>query len=128
MKIEHIALWAKHKERIIDFYVKYFNAAAGEIDHNLAKRFKSCFLTLPAGGARLEVMSVPDLVTDRPEGRRCGYCHIAISLGSREAVNRLTEEMRRDGVTEAGEPRVTGDGYYESFVLDPEGNLIELTE
>ncbi|MDF1511602.1 glyoxalase/bleomycin resistance/extradiol dioxygenase family protein, partial [Robertmurraya sp. DFI.2.37] len=24
-------------------------------------------------------------------------------------------------------PRVTGDGYYESVVEDPEGNLIELT-
>ena len=26
-----------------------------------------------------------------------------------------------------GEPRTTGDGYYESVVLDPEGNRIEIT-
>lgn len=128
MKIEHIALWATHKERIIGFYVRYFNAIAGEIYHNPAKRFKSCFLTLPGGGARLEVMSVPDLATVTSEGKQCGYCHIAVSLGSRDAVDRLTEVMRGDGVSVVGEPRVTGDGYYESVVLDPEGNLVELTE
>jgi lactoylglutathione lyase len=26
-----------------------------------------------------------------------------------------------------GEPRRTGDGYYESVILDPEGNRIEIT-
>ncbi len=28
----------------------------------------------------------------------------------------------------AGAPRTTGDGYYESVVLDPEKNIIEITE
>lgn len=26
-----------------------------------------------------------------------------------------------------GEPRTTGDGYYESVVLDPEGNYLEIS-
>jgi len=27
-----------------------------------------------------------------------------------------------------GEPRYTGDGYYESCILDPDGNRIEIIE
>jgi catechol 2,3-dioxygenase-like lactoylglutathione lyase family enzyme len=34
---------------------------------------------------------------------------------------------RAAGVEVAGEPRRAGDGYYESVVLDPDGNRIELT-
>ena len=54
--------------------------------------------------------------------------HIAISAGSRENVDKLTEEIRSRGFRVHGEPRTTGDGYYESVVLDPEGNLVEITE
>ena len=33
---------------------------------------------------------------------------------------------RNDGYVIASEPRITGDGYYESAILDPEGNIVEL--
>jgi lactoylglutathione lyase len=58
---------------------------------------------------------------------RLGYAHLALSLGSEDAVDRLTEELRAAGITVLSGPRRTGDGYYESAVLDPEGNVIELT-
>jgi lactoylglutathione lyase len=35
--------------------------------------------------------------------------------------------MSDDGIQVIGEPRTTGDGYYESVVLDPEGNRVEVT-
>ena len=57
-----------------------------------------------------------------------GLAHFAISVGSREMVDQLTHKMRRDGIRIVGTPRVTGDGYYESIVEDPEGNLVEITE
>jgi lactoylglutathione lyase len=50
-----------------------------------------------------------------------------MAVGSREAVNQLTEMLRKDGYRVVGEPRTTGDGYYESVVLDPEGNRLEIT-
>jgi len=53
--------------------------------------------------------------------------HIAISLGSREAVDRLIAEMRRARVAIAGDPRTTGDGFCEASVTDTEGNLVEIT-
>ena len=39
--------------------------------------------------------------------------------------NSFTEQMRSEGYTIAGEPRTSGDGYFESVVLDPDGNRIE---
>jgi lactoylglutathione lyase len=56
-----------------------------------------------------------------------GLAHFAISVGSKEKVDILTEQLRKDGHEVIGEPRTTGDGYYESVVLDPEGNRIEIT-
>jgi lactoylglutathione lyase len=56
-----------------------------------------------------------------------GLAHFAIAVGSKEKVNSLTEQLRNDGFEIAGEPRTTGDGYYESVIHDPEGNSIEIT-
>lgn len=56
-----------------------------------------------------------------------GFTHLSFSVGSKEEVDRLTQQMSADEVPVVGQPRTTGDGYYESVVLDPEGNRIEIT-
>jgi lactoylglutathione lyase len=56
-----------------------------------------------------------------------GYAHLAFSVGSREQVDRLTEQLETDGYRIASQPRTTGDGYYESVILDPDGNQVEIT-
>jgi lactoylglutathione lyase len=38
----------------------------------------------------------------------------------------MTAIFVNDGYRVVSVPRVTGDGYYESVVLDPEDNLIEI--
>ena len=43
------------------------------------------------------------------------------------AVDELTQRLVNDGYERLDGPRRTGDGYYESVVLDPEGNRIEIT-
>ena len=53
--------------------------------------------------------------------------HIAFSTGSREKVDELTEKLKQDGFRITSGPRMTGDGYYESCILDWEGNEIEIT-
>ncbi len=57
-----------------------------------------------------------------------GLTHFSISVGTKEKVDELTETLRTDGYRIVGEPRTTGDGYYESVVEDCEGNWIEITE
>lgn len=127
MDINHIALWACDIELLKAFYNKWFGATAGERYYNPRKNFTSYFLTFPDGGASLEIMNNPDIIGRDAEGKFKGFCHIALSLGSKEAVDGMTERMRHAGVPVLGEPRHTGDGYYESVVADPEGNTIELT-
>ena len=56
-----------------------------------------------------------------------GYAHLAISLRSKEHVDAKIEFLKKDGFEVLDGPRRTGDGYYESVILDPESNRIELT-
>jgi len=125
MKIEHVALWTPDLERSRAFYETYFGAVAGDKYTNTSKQFQSYFLSF-TDGARLELMQMPDIV-DAPSAQHFGWIHIAISVGSKVDVDALTDRLRNDGYTIASEPRTTGDGYYESVVLDPDGNRIEIT-
>ncbi|OEH92784.1 VOC family protein [Bacillus solimangrovi] len=128
MKIEHIALWTKDIERLKGFYIKYFDATANLKYENKTKRFESYFLSFDSG-CRLEIMqksSIPDNKNDSIE-EYIGLIHFAISVGEKGAVDSLTELLRSDGYTIISEPRTTGDGYYESVVLDPDENRIEIT-
>jgi len=125
MKIEHIAIWVKDLERMKHFYETYFEAQANALYHNPLKGFSSYFLHFKSG-PRLELMHRTDIDHDAPRDR-FGYAHIAFSLGSRFAVDQLTARLERDGYTRLDGPRLTGDGYYESVFLDPEGLTIELT-
>lgn len=125
MKIEHIAMYVVDLERAKDFFVKYFNAVPNNMYHNKKTDFRSYFLSFD-DGARLEIMNKPQ-VSNIKDTNRTGYAHIAFSLGSAENVNRLTAQLKADGYTIISEPRTTGDGYYESCIVDLEGNEIELT-
>jgi lactoylglutathione lyase len=128
MRIEHVALWTKDIERLRSFYETYFQASAGPRYVNERKQFTSYFLSF-ASGARLELMTVPHLVAANGDTRSppTGYAHLALSVGSQEAVDALAERFRRDGHPVIDGPRRTGDGYYECVVLDPEGNRLEIT-
>ncbi len=127
-RIEHIAVWTKDIERLRAFYATYFGAQAGDKYVNPAKHFESYFLTF-ASGARLELMRMPTVprTANDPDAQFTGYIHLALSVGSREEVDALTGQLRRDGYRVLDGPRTTGDGYYESVVLDPDGNRIEIT-
>ena len=126
MKIEHIALYVNDLEGARDFFVRYFGAISNEGYHNTRTDFRSYFLTFE-DGARLEIMTKPDLTDSGDFLNRYGYAHLAFSVGSREAVNDLTARLKADGYPVYSGPRVTGDGYYESCILGFEGNIIEIT-
>jgi lactoylglutathione lyase len=128
MKIDHVAFWVDDLEKIRQFYMTYFNMVSSEKYTNVKKGFSSYFLSFGVGMTRIEIMNKPG-ITDYPgiRGSMKGITHLAISVGSKDVVNDLTERLRADKFIIAGEPRTTGDGYYESVVLDPEGNYIEIT-
>ena len=127
MRIEHAAMYVNDIEAEEEFFTRYFGAAAGEMYHNKNTGFSSYFLSFD-GGARLELMTAPELQDMDKPGLRTGFAHLAFSVGSCKEVDALTERLRADGYAVVSGPRVTGDGYYESCVLDAEGNRIEMTE
>jgi lactoylglutathione lyase len=128
MRIEHVAIWTHDLERLRHFYETYFGGTANAKYVNPRKQFESYFLTF-ADGTRLELMQMPAVPPSKNdvEQQFTGYIHLAFSAGSREAVDALTERLERDGYRLLDGPRATGDGYYESSVLDPDGNRIEIT-
>ena len=129
MKIEHLAIWVDDLEKMRQFYLKYFDTESSEKYTNLKKGFTSCFISFGEGKTRIELMNRLDIVNEPAKrGFIKGIAHFAISVGGIEEVNQLTELLRAGNYTVESEPRTTGDGYYESVVLDPEGNLIEITE
>ena len=128
MKIEHIAIWVKDIDKVCEFYRKYFGGIVHPIYHNPTIQFTSRFVTFD-DGARLEIMHRPDIdaLFHVEQSEHLGYAHLSFSVGSKEEVDRLTQQMSNDGIQVVGQPRTTGDGYYESVVLDPEGNRVEIT-
>ena len=128
IRIDHVALWTPNLERLAAFYVAYFGGAPGARYTNPAKGFESRFVTFEGGG-RLELMNTTALnpVAHAPGAQRMGLTHFALAIGSEQQVDALTVRLRADGYAVIDGPRRTGDGYYESVVLDPDGNRVEIT-
>ncbi len=126
MRIEHIAMYVNELEAARDFFIKYFNASSNDGYHNQTTGFRSYFLTFD-DGARLEIMNKPGMSDGEKAINRTGYSHLAFSVGSREAVDDLTDRLKKDGFQVTSGPRTTGDGYYESCIVGLEDNLIEIT-
>ena len=124
MKLHHIAIWTFRLEELKEFYVRFFGGKSNEKYINPKKGFESYFISF-GEGTDLELMSRTDVQNTPIEENRVGLTHFAFTFPSQEEVLRFTEQMRSEGYTIAGEPRTSGDGYFESVVLDPDGNRIE---
>ena len=88
--------------------------------------FSSYFLEFH-DGARLGLMHNTEMDDIKKNRKRTGFIHIAFAVGGKEDVDRITAKIKNDGYEVISGPRTTGDGYYESCILDPEGNQIEIT-
>lgn len=126
IRLEHVALYVRDLEAAKEFFVKYFGAFPSSLYHNQRTDFKSYFLRFN-GGAKLEIMTRPELSDQNNTKMRTGYIHLALSVGSADEVDRLTRILEDNGYAVASRPRTTGDGCYESCIIGPEGNLIEIT-
>lgn len=127
MKIDHIAIWTPNLERLRTFYMKYFKATSNEKYFNPNKNFSSYFLSFE-GDCSIEIMEMPDIPKSKDDIlKQCiGLIHFALHVNSKMEVDKLTEILRTNGFVIVGEPRTTGDGCYESVILDPDGNRVEI--
>ena len=130
MKLEHVAIYTHRLEELKAFYEKYFNANSNEKYTSMKKlncRFESYFLSFDTG-ARVELMMRTDIPkADNYAGSEAvGISHFAFSVGTKDDVDIMYQRLEEDGMRILGEPRKTGDGYYEACVLDPDGNWVEI--
>jgi len=133
------------------FFIDYFDARSNEQYHNPRTGLRTYILSFTEGSNRLELMQRteqrepssslewlsrdgrrqsqrPDVQDADPSQPTIGYVHLSFAVGSRKGVDLLTRRLAADGYTVTSGPRTTGDGYYESSILGPEGIQIELTE
>lgn len=124
MKIAHMALWTQDLEQQARFWVSFFD---GKINEKYRSKtnpgFESYFVKIGEEIA-IELMTKPGLIGQQPDNNRCGWVHLAISVGSSENVDAMAKRAKEQGILVSG-PRTTGDGYYEAVIHDPDGNLIE---
>lgn len=128
MKLDHIAMYVNDLEKMKEFYIKYFDAKSNLKYQSTRSTLETYFLSFKGDGTRLELMTRTDTIDKEKESYRTGYIHMAFNVGNKEKVDKLTERLRKDGFKIISGPRMTGDGYYESCILDPEGNQVEITE
>jgi len=126
MHIDHIGIYVNDLEGVRAFFQQHFGATAGAQYHNPRTGLRSYFLSLD-GGARIEIMSRPEVGEPDARAIRHGIIHLALSVGSAETVNRITQQLRDAGCEVMSGPRTTGDGYYESLVMGPEHIQLEIT-
>lgn len=127
VKIEHVTMYVNNLETAKNFFVKYLGGRFNDGYHNKTTDFRSYFISFD-DGARLELMNKPELDDQDKSLNRTGYIHVAFSVGSKEKVDEMTALLKKEGYVVASDPRITGDGYYESCIIAFEGNQIEITE
>lgn len=129
MILEHIAIWTRNLEEMRNFYMRYFGATSNEkytSQKDFGEQFESFFLSFD-GKCRLELMRMGRIPEgDSADGNETlGLTHFSFAMDTREQLNSLAKRLEDDGHRLVGKPRMTGDGFYEACVLDPDGNRVE---
>lgn len=125
MNLDHVAIYTKDLERMKDFYVRYFSGTANEKYRNDKTGLETYFISFE-NGTRLEIMFRPELSEQDRSNTLAGLTHLCFNAGSREKVDELTKLLTDKGYLLKSPPRITGDGYYESCILDPDCNEVEI--
>jgi catechol 2,3-dioxygenase-like lactoylglutathione lyase family enzyme len=135
----HVGVTVSDLDRAVDFYTETFDltvaaefAVGGEAfaDAVAVDGAAADFAHLVAGGEGAE--TIVELVAYEPEGEptedpalnRPGAIHLGLSVDDVEAFYRGLD----DGVETLSEPRTTESGTTILFVVDPDGNLIEVLD
>lgn len=127
MKVSHIAIWSPDIERLKSFYVMYFGAISNEkYENETYNLYSSYILTLAEGDCKIKLMQNTDMFPNPREVDQEGLTYIAISVGSKEAVEELVKRLEKDGVIIVSDPRYGEEGNYEAIVFDPDGNLVAI--
>lgn len=121
--LTHVAFLVRDLERSLAFYAKY---AAMQLVHRRDDRKTDGKVAWISDGTRPFVIVLIQSTTAR-ETPLGPFGHLGVALRSREEVDRLADDARKDGVLRA-QPTDSGPpvGYW-TLLADPDGNTLELS-
>lgn len=122
MKLHHIAFWTKNIDTLVEFYKTHFNGKV--LSQHESGDFRCIFIRI-CSSITLEIMTRISL-HDFIAGERTGYSHFSIEVSSKDEVNKLTDYFIEQKIPLQKNKEQYDDGFYESAVLDPDGNIIEI--
>ncbi len=126
MYFGHIAIYTEHLTAMTDFYCRYFGGRV--FYEGVYGDQKSVYIAFDQD-CYLELMDKASVGPSplMPGEERQGLTHIAINAESTARVNELTARLEKDGYPVVWQPTDYGtDRFYESCVLDPDGNRVEI--
>lgn len=125
MKISHLALWTGNIEAQKIFWRDYFGGTPNELYISKNRPgFSSYFISL-SEGPTIELMHLKGMAEGQHGAELTGWAHVAIDVGSRHRVDEMVIKASEDGIL-VSPVRLTGDGYYEAIIKEPDSNLIEI--
>ena len=129
MYIANAGLFVKDLEGAREFFEKFFGAKVAFDFNEEENKFYSHIMDL-GDGARLELMTKPEIVDTPKEPNRTGFAHIAIRVETREKLDEIIKEFHERGYHFFYEPSGEGNGEcrvvtFEDIVLEVSYNANE---
>ena len=95
MKIDHVAIWTDNLELLKDYYVKYFDGKASDLNTNPERQFHSHFITFNSG-TRLEIMAMPNIPKNQNDTilkQHQGIIHLAFGCETHQQVDEKAKQL-----------------------------------
>ena len=126
MEIKNVGLFVKDLEGCKKFLEDYFDMKVHCVYNEEENNFYSYIMKFDdPKSAKLEIMTKPQIVDDKKDINRTGYCHICIKVDSVEKRDEIIAKIHSDGYKVLYEPANTGGKEIRAIMF--EDNVIEVT-
>lgn len=123
MRIGNVGMFVKDLEGAKKFFMDYFGAKVHAVYNEEENNYYSYIMKL-GDGAKLELMTKPEIVDEKKDPNRTGFVHICIKVDSREQLDEVIAKMKADGYHIFYEPATTGG--HEVRAITFEDNILEV--
>ena len=107
MKISNVGIFVKDLEGAKNFFIDYFGAEVHAVYNEEENKYYSYIMKM-GDGAKLELMTKPEIVDEKKDPNRTGFVHICVKVDSREKLDEIIAKIKADGYHIFYEPATTG--------------------
>ena len=107
MKISNVGIFVKDLEGAKNFFMNYFGAEVHAVYNEEENNYYSYIMKM-GEGAKLELMTKPEIVDEKKDPNRTGFVHICVKVDSREKLDEIIAKIKADGYHIFYEPATTG--------------------